>query len=277
MFDQEIADRACRDGQLRRFTYNPLRGRPVLTGFGTDYLCPLPSLPGPRPLRGACVLHRHGPLRRPVRPGSGACSSSTSATSSGCCLARRSCRRSLRSEDRLPGRDGTTGGSQVRDPCRDTSSISHMNINGNLSSRGLRSFSTSISAMNANFTDSPSQTTPRLSWKVPLHLQPAVLFLKLPQPRPLVGVERLFLDLPRFPRRVHPVRQRSLIDAQIPGNFRYRRPELITSSTASSLYSWVYFLRACPTSGSLLVDHRATSDGVYETGGGPPWLRPMQP
>jgi hypothetical protein len=28
-------------------------------------------------------------------------------------------------------------------------------------------------------------------------------------------------------------------------------------------------LRACPTSGSLLVDHRATSDGVYETGGGP--------
>jgi hypothetical protein len=31
----------------------------------------------------------------------------------------------------------------------------------------------------------------------------------------------------------------------------------------------VYFLRACPTSGSLLVDHRATSDGVYETGGGP--------
>ena len=50
------------------------------------------------------------------------------------------------------------------------------------------------------------------------------------------------------------------------------RPELITSSTASSLYSWVYFLRACPTSGSLLVDHRATSDGVYETGGGPPSL-----
>jgi|SRR5208337_1608205 len=44
------------------------------------------------------------------------------------------------------------------------------------------------------------------------------------------------------------------------------RPELITSSTASSLYSWVYFLRACPTSGSLLVDHRATSDGVYGTG-----------
>jgi hypothetical protein len=31
----------------------------------------------------------------------------------------------------------------------------------------------------------------------------------------------------------------------------------------------VYFLRACPTSGSLLVDHRATSDGVYETGWGP--------
>ena len=31
----------------------------------------------------------------------------------------------------------------------------------------------------------------------------------------------------------------------------------------------MYFLRACPTSGSLLVDHRATSDGVYETGRGP--------
>jgi hypothetical protein len=27
-------------------------------------------------------------------------------------------------------------------------------------------------------------------------------------------------------------------------------------------------LRACPTSGSLLVDHRATSRGVYETGRG---------
>jgi hypothetical protein len=33
----------------------------------------------------------------------------------------------------------------------------------------------------------------------------------------------------------------------------------------------VYFLRACPTSGSLLVDHRATSDGVYETGGVQPF------
>jgi hypothetical protein len=42
--DQEAAARAGRDGQLRRFTYNPLRGHPALTGFGADYLCPMPQL-----------------------------------------------------------------------------------------------------------------------------------------------------------------------------------------------------------------------------------------
>jgi hypothetical protein len=42
--NQEAAARAGWDGQLRRFTYNPLRGHPVLTGFGTDYLCPMPQL-----------------------------------------------------------------------------------------------------------------------------------------------------------------------------------------------------------------------------------------
>jgi hypothetical protein len=36
--------RAGRDNQLRRYTYNPLRGRPLLTGFGADYLCPMPQL-----------------------------------------------------------------------------------------------------------------------------------------------------------------------------------------------------------------------------------------
>lgn len=36
--------RAGRDGDLRRYTYNPLRGRPLLTGFGADYLCPMPQL-----------------------------------------------------------------------------------------------------------------------------------------------------------------------------------------------------------------------------------------
>lgn len=36
--------RSGRDGPLRRFTYNPLRGRPLLTGFGTGYLCPMPQL-----------------------------------------------------------------------------------------------------------------------------------------------------------------------------------------------------------------------------------------
>lgn len=30
--------------ELRRFTYNPLRGHPLLTGFGTGYLCPIPQL-----------------------------------------------------------------------------------------------------------------------------------------------------------------------------------------------------------------------------------------
>jgi hypothetical protein len=33
-----------RDPQLRRYTYNPLRGRPLLTGYGTGYLCPVPQL-----------------------------------------------------------------------------------------------------------------------------------------------------------------------------------------------------------------------------------------
>ena len=37
-------DRAGRDDQLRRYTYNPLRGRPLLTGFGVGYLCPMPQL-----------------------------------------------------------------------------------------------------------------------------------------------------------------------------------------------------------------------------------------
>lgn len=32
------------DPQLRRFEYNPLRGRPALTGFGPGYLCPVPGL-----------------------------------------------------------------------------------------------------------------------------------------------------------------------------------------------------------------------------------------
>ena len=42
--DQEAAARAGRDGRLRRFTSNPLRGRPLLTGFGPGYLCPVPYL-----------------------------------------------------------------------------------------------------------------------------------------------------------------------------------------------------------------------------------------
>ena len=37
-------DRIGRDSRLRRYTYNPLRGRPLLTGFGPDYLCPMPQL-----------------------------------------------------------------------------------------------------------------------------------------------------------------------------------------------------------------------------------------
>lgn len=43
--DNKVAQRAARlDPELRRFTYNPLRGRPVLTGFGAGYLCPVPQL-----------------------------------------------------------------------------------------------------------------------------------------------------------------------------------------------------------------------------------------
>ncbi len=43
--DNKVAQRASGlDPRLRRFTYNPLRGRPVLTGFGPGYLCPVPHL-----------------------------------------------------------------------------------------------------------------------------------------------------------------------------------------------------------------------------------------
>ena len=43
--DNKVARRSAGlDPQLRRFTYNPLRGRPVLTGFGPGYLCPVPQL-----------------------------------------------------------------------------------------------------------------------------------------------------------------------------------------------------------------------------------------
>jgi hypothetical protein len=42
--DQEAAGRAGTDDRLRRFTYNPLRGTPLVTGFDSDYLCPIPQL-----------------------------------------------------------------------------------------------------------------------------------------------------------------------------------------------------------------------------------------
>jgi hypothetical protein len=38
------ASQTRRDPQLRRFDYNPLRGRPALTGYGPGYLCPVPGL-----------------------------------------------------------------------------------------------------------------------------------------------------------------------------------------------------------------------------------------
>ena len=43
--DKVVAGRSMRaDPQLRRYTYNPLRGRPLLNGYGTGYLCPVPQL-----------------------------------------------------------------------------------------------------------------------------------------------------------------------------------------------------------------------------------------
>jgi hypothetical protein len=43
--DEKVIRRSGRlHRELRRFTYNPLRGRPVLTGFGVGYLCPAPQL-----------------------------------------------------------------------------------------------------------------------------------------------------------------------------------------------------------------------------------------
>lgn len=35
---------AAYDRRLRRYTYNPLRGQPAVTGLGPDYLCPIPQL-----------------------------------------------------------------------------------------------------------------------------------------------------------------------------------------------------------------------------------------
>jgi hypothetical protein len=42
--DQEAVTRAGRDDRLRRYTSNPFRGRPLITGFGPGYLCPVPYL-----------------------------------------------------------------------------------------------------------------------------------------------------------------------------------------------------------------------------------------
>ncbi len=42
--NKKAAGRAGLDDHLRRFTYNPLRGHPLLTGFGAGYLCPMPQL-----------------------------------------------------------------------------------------------------------------------------------------------------------------------------------------------------------------------------------------
>lgn len=42
--DKNAVGRARLDPRLRRFTYNPLRGHPLLTGFGAGYLCPIPQL-----------------------------------------------------------------------------------------------------------------------------------------------------------------------------------------------------------------------------------------
>lgn len=42
--NEQAGARTGGDEQLRRFTYNPLRGRPLITGLGIDYLCPIPQL-----------------------------------------------------------------------------------------------------------------------------------------------------------------------------------------------------------------------------------------
>jgi hypothetical protein len=42
--NENATGRAGLDNHLRRFTYNPLRGHPLLIGFGAGYLCPMPQL-----------------------------------------------------------------------------------------------------------------------------------------------------------------------------------------------------------------------------------------
>jgi hypothetical protein len=84
--DGKVARRSAGlDPRLRRYTYNPLRGRPVVTGFGPGYLCPVPQLVWAK----ACpwgvyfsgLDHFGGRFTRDL----GTCSSSTSAASCGCC------------------------------------------------------------------------------------------------------------------------------------------------------------------------------------------------
>lgn len=42
--DREATSASRTDHRLRRYTYNPLRGRPAVAGLGPDYLCPIPQL-----------------------------------------------------------------------------------------------------------------------------------------------------------------------------------------------------------------------------------------
>jgi hypothetical protein len=63
-------------------------------------------------------------------------------------------------------------------------------------------------------------------------------------------------QLPRVPSLIPRSRATSAIG----------RPEWTTNSTASALYSWVYFRRAEPTAIPLLVDRRTTWCGVYGSG-----------
>ena len=115
-----------------------------------------------------------------------------------------------------------------------------MNITGNPSSRGLRSFSPSISAMNANFTD--SQTTPLLfSRKSRPSRSPGPLLPAVPSLAPV--------SEPAFPS-ASPTSSpcspsfatHGPLRTQIPGNFRSSGCGWSSSPAPQPrpLYSWRY-------------------------------------
>jgi hypothetical protein len=81
--NRDAAARAGRDDHLRRSTYDPLRGHPLLTGFGPGYLCPIPHLAWAKAAHGVSTSPASAVTKSGSRMTWDTCSSSTSAGSCG--------------------------------------------------------------------------------------------------------------------------------------------------------------------------------------------------